>query len=52
VDAVLNHSDTHRLINFGLPLAILFVAVLHFVPDTDQPHATVASALRREDFDG
>ncbi len=44
-DAILNHEETLRLIDFDRPLAILFVAVLHFIADADQPHATVARFL-------
>ena len=33
--AILDHPDTRRLIDFGQPLAILFVAVLHFLGDQD-----------------
>lgn len=44
-DAILNHADTQRLIDFNRPLAILFVAVLHFLTDTDQPHAIVSRFL-------
>jgi len=44
-DAILDHPDTRRLIDFNQPLAILFVAVLHFIPDTDQPHAIVGRFL-------
>ena len=44
-DTILNHPDTLRLIDFGRPLAILFVAVLHFIPDADQPHALVTRFL-------
>jgi hypothetical protein len=34
-DAILGHPDTRRLIDFSQPLAVLFVAVLHFVGDPD-----------------
>jgi len=44
-DAILAHAGTRRLINFSQPLAILFVAVLHFIPDADQPHALVSRFL-------
>jgi hypothetical protein len=44
-DAILAHEDTRRLIDFSRPLAILFVAVLHFIPDADQPHALVRRFL-------
>ena len=39
--AILEHPDTRRLIDFGQPLAILFVSVLQFVGDQD---ATAAVA--------
>ena len=32
---ILDYPDTRRLIDFSQPLAILFVAVLHFVGDPD-----------------
>jgi hypothetical protein len=38
-DTILSHPETRRLIDFSKPLAILFVAVLHYVPD---PEARVA----------
>lgn len=44
-DMILNHTDTQRLIDFTQPLAVLFAAVLHFVPDADQPHALVRRFL-------
>lgn len=34
-DAVLRHPDTCRLIDFSKPVAILLIAVLHFVADPD-----------------
>jgi len=34
-DTILGHADTRRLIDFSQPLAVLFVAVLHFVGDPD-----------------
>ena len=40
--AILAHPDTHRLIDLTQPLAILFVAVLHFVPDPDAQQAVAA----------
>ena len=45
-DSILKHADTQRLIDFSRPLVILFVAVLHFIPEADQPHATVARFLK------
>jgi S-adenosyl methyltransferase len=41
-DTILRHHDTRRLIDFTKPLAILFVSVLHFVPEPDA-HAAVAA---------
>jgi hypothetical protein len=41
-DTILSHPETKRLIDFSEPLAILFLAVLHFVPDPDAPHAVAA----------
>ena len=40
--AILAHPDTGRLIDLTQPLAILFVAVLHFVPDPDVQQAVAA----------
>jgi len=39
VDTILGHPDTRRLIDFTQPLAVLFVAVLHFVGDPDAREA-------------
>ena len=44
-DAVLGHPDTARLIDFGLPVAVLFVAVLHFIADADDPQSIVGRFL-------
>ena len=41
-DAILNHLDTRRLIDFNRPLAILFVSVFHFISDADDPHGIVS----------
>ena len=43
-DAILGHPETRRLIDFSQPLAILFVAVLHYVPDPDAHDAVAAYA--------
>lgn len=42
-DGVLGHPEVERLIDFDLPVAALFVSVLHCVPDTDDP----AGLIRR-----
>ena len=41
--AILDHPGTRKLIDFGQPLAVLLVAVLHFISDDDDPSATVAA---------
>jgi predicted O-methyltransferase YrrM len=41
VGTVLDHPQTRRLIDFTQPLAVMFVSVLHFVPDPDA-HQAVA----------
>ena len=43
-DTILGHPETRRLIDFSKPLAILFVSVLHFVPDPDAHEAVAAFA--------
>ena len=42
VSAVLRHPVTRRLIDFDQPVAILMFAVLHFVPDAEDPYRLVA----------
>jgi hypothetical protein len=44
--AILDHPDTRRLIDFTQPVALLLAAVLHFIPDTDKPDKILAT-LRR-----
>ncbi len=41
--AILDHADTRRLIDFSRPLAVLLVAVLHFISDDYDPPAIVAT---------
>ncbi|MFI6229478.1 SAM-dependent methyltransferase [Micromonospora echinospora] len=41
-DAILNHPETRALIDFDQPMAILLVAVLHFIDDETDPYAIVA----------
>jgi hypothetical protein len=44
-EAILGHPATRRLIDFTEPVGILLVAVLHFVPDDDDPWGLVARYL-------
>ncbi|NOK58478.1 MAG: hypothetical protein GFH27_549279n284 [Chloroflexi bacterium AL-W] len=37
-DTILEHSQTRRLIDFNKPVALLIVAMLHFVPNDTQLH--------------
>jgi hypothetical protein len=39
--AILHHPGTRALIDFSQPLAVLLVAVLHFIGSDDDPHAIV-----------
>jgi len=41
--AILNHPRTHALIDFHQPLAVLLVAVLHFIDNDDDPYSIVES---------
>jgi hypothetical protein len=40
--AILRHPETRRLIDFRRPVGLLLVAVLHFLPDEDDPAGIVA----------
>lgn len=41
-DRILSHPETTTLIDFGEPVAVMMVAVLHFVMDADDPQGIVA----------
>ncbi|MFI5893708.1 SAM-dependent methyltransferase [Actinoplanes sp. NPDC051513] len=43
VSEILAMPEVNDLIDFTVPVAILLVAVLHFIPDSDDPAAIVAS---------
>jgi len=40
-EAILTDADVRRIIDFSQPVAVLLVAVLHFVLDADRPHDAV-----------
>jgi hypothetical protein len=40
---ILYHPDVLELFDFSQPVAVLLIAVLHFVPDSDDPAGIVAS---------
>jgi SAM-dependent methyltransferase len=44
-DTVLNSASARRLFDFEEPMAVLMVAVLHFVPDSAEPRAAIARYL-------
>jgi hypothetical protein len=41
--AILNHPETRRLIDFTQPVGLLLAAVLHFIPDSDNPDHILAT---------
>jgi hypothetical protein len=41
-DTVLNHPETRRMLDLSKPIALLVVAVVHFVPDSDDPAGVIA----------
>jgi hypothetical protein len=43
---VIEHPQTQRLIDFSQPAAVLLVAVLHGIPDADDPRGIVAEYVR------
>lgn len=45
VDGVLNHPDLRKLIDLSEPTGLLATAVIHFIPDSDDPYGIVARYL-------
>lgn len=46
-EAILGHPDTVRLIDFGQPVAVMYLSVLHLVQDADDPVGLVRSVMGR-----
>ncbi|MEU6706770.1 SAM-dependent methyltransferase [Streptomyces wuyuanensis] len=46
-DGIFGHEETTRLIDFGKPVAALFVSVMHCIPDEDDPAALVRRVAER-----
>lgn len=46
-DAILDHPETRRLVDLSAPVGLLLVAVLHFVPDDDDPWRLVGRYMSR-----
>jgi SAM-dependent methyltransferase len=45
VEAVLNHPNVRRLIDFSEPVAVLLVGMLHHLPDNDDPAGIAAAYI-------
>jgi S-adenosyl methyltransferase len=43
--AILSHPDTRAVLDFGQPIALMLVAVLHFTPDEVKPAEIIATLL-------
>ncbi len=41
-DSVLGSEEVRAVLDFDRPIGLLMVAVLHFVPDSDEPHEAIA----------
>jgi len=46
-DSVLDHPVTRELIDFSEPVALLFVAVFHFIPQSDDPVGVIEAYRER-----
>ncbi|MFI0480529.1 SAM-dependent methyltransferase [Actinomadura sp. 9N215] len=46
-DAILNHDETRRLIDFGEPVAVLFLSVGHHLHDRDDPRRILRAIIDR-----
>jgi SAM-dependent methyltransferase len=42
-ERILGHPEVRALLDFDLPVAVMIVAVLHFVPDADDPAGVLAT---------
>ena len=43
--AILSHPDTRDLLDFGQPIALMLVAILHFIPDAYRPQEIIATLV-------
>ena len=46
-DGILQHPVTSQLIDFERPVAVLLMAILHFIPDSDDPQGAVSRLVER-----
>lgn len=47
VDEILDNKDTTSLLDFGEPVAALYLSFLHFIPDDDDPWGMVRHMMSR-----
>ncbi|RDI69457.1 SAM-dependent methyltransferase [Nocardia pseudobrasiliensis] len=47
LDALAAEPEVHRLLDFDRPVALLLVALLHYIPDSADPHAMIATLRDR-----
>jgi S-adenosyl methyltransferase len=47
LDRILDHPDTRRLIRFDEPVGLLYISLLHFIPDGDDPFGLVRRMMDR-----
>jgi S-adenosyl methyltransferase len=45
IDAILGSADLRRTLDLGRPVGLLLIAVLHFIPDEDDPWALASRLL-------
>jgi len=46
-DKILGDQDVHRTLDFTRPVALMLVAIVHFLPDEDDPYGIVARLVDR-----
>jgi S-adenosyl methyltransferase len=44
-EAILEDAVTREVLDFGQPVALMLVAILHFIPDADKPAEIIATLL-------
>jgi S-adenosyl methyltransferase len=47
VDEILDHQETAGLLDLSKPTAVLYVTLLHYIPDTDDPWGMVGRMMSR-----
>ncbi|MGH3382099.1 MAG: SAM-dependent methyltransferase [Actinoallomurus sp.] len=44
-EKILDHPTTHEVLDLDRPLALMLVAVLHFIPDSDEPQRIIRTLV-------